>query len=581
MASESPLSPSPQNREWTPSTSARRPGRRSHSTWILGAAVLVVLAFSAVKPVQQRISRWRASTIVKQADELVRQQLFADAIARYKSAISLDNQQTEALRGLAHVYSAHEKSAALPVWKALLQLKDHNEKDIVDYIQFTLSIQRFDLAEIELSRLLERTNTPTAIRLVAADFFERQGDPARALAFAEEVLRSEPDNPSHRLRVARSMLAVPLPDRQKEGFRRLSELAPLSPADRLAIFRTLETTPSLPAAETRAFLDALPPLSPTSAADLIAQADVRLRLNPDPTARNLIIGPLTASLRTGSPEGKLLLCRWLLNLREPTRLLQAFSLNDVTALPILLPPYLEALGLAQRWEDLIRATDTQLPIDPWISEAFRAAAGFRLNRDGLAQEHWRRAVERTQNDPIRILAIGDIAHRMGVRERAIEAFNRVVDTDLHRTAAYRRLARVYNEIRDTDRLRRLMLQWSLSAPDEPSPNATYAYLCALVHQDLDDARARILQLTEAFPSRAAYRATLAFIELRRNQPQAALQLIQRTRNDGVSSPQTVLVRALVLDANGQSSAAKELVRSLRTDNLLPEERDLLNKVMAR
>lgn len=581
MASEPPPSAPPPQRASPVASSPNRPSSRTRSPWLIIAAVLVALAAVVAIPAKTHIERWRAATLARQANELARQQLVADAIERFQIALSLDPNQIDALRNLSKFYSAYEKPAALPTWRKLLAHPAHTEQDLLDYLDFALRSQRYDLAEAELARQLEKTNAPAAIQLAAADLRSLQGDPENALGFARKALSTNPDNPSFQFRVARSLLAVPNPARQLEGFRQLAGRKPLSPAERLELYQTLLSVPSLPIAETKAFLDALPPISPSEASDLVGQTEVRLRLNPDPVTRERLFSEVIQGLRKGSSEDKVTLCRWLLRLRAPTRILDTFSLADSAATPVLLPFYLEALGLAQRWDELIRATDNPLNIDPWLFHTFRAAAGFQLKKESLGREHWRRALESTQNDPVRILAVGDIAHHLGVHDRAIEAFNIVDKSDLYRTAAYRRLAKVYEEIRDTERLRRLMFEWSVHSPYDPFPSSAYAYLCALVRRDLDDARSRIMQLTQAFPSRTGYRSTLAFIELRRDQPQAALQLLQRTSSEPSTSSQTTLVRALVLDANGQTSAAKDLLRSLRLEALLPEELDLVQKLKAR
>jgi tetratricopeptide (TPR) repeat protein len=182
-----------------------------------------------------------------------RNTLYTDAIVRYQTALRLDPGQMGALRGLAEIYSLFEKPAAIPAWRALLAHPDRTERDTLDFIGFTLKAQRFDLAEAELARLLAGTNISIPTLVVAAELFQRQGNPRRALDFAEDIARRQPENPDHPIRVARYLLAMPDSEKQREGFRRLAALPPLSVPDRLSLFQTLETAPSLPEPETSAF----------------------------------------------------------------------------------------------------------------------------------------------------------------------------------------------------------------------------------------------------------------------------------------------------------------------------------------
>jgi predicted Zn-dependent protease len=537
-----------------------------------------VIALAAARPLYRQLETWRASTLVSQASELAAQHLYADAIVRYQTALRLDPRQPGALRGLADIYSLFEKPAAIPAWRALLAQPDRTERDTLDFIGFTIKAQRFDLAEAELARLLAGTNISIPTLVVAAELFQRQGNPRRALDFAEDIARREPGNPEHPIRVARYLLAQPDADKQREGFRRLAALPPLSPQDRLSLFQTLETAPSLPEPETTAFLDQLPALATPSAADRLGQTDVRLRLTKDGKTRERWIGATLDALRHGTPEEQLALCRWLVRIREHTTLLGSYSLADATALPPILTTYLDALGQAERWEALQQAASQPLPIDPWILAAFRSGAAARLKQETLAQEHWRRALDAAHREPSRIQALGDIALRLGNRQRAIEAYNLLANDDLHRTAGYRRLARLHEEARDTESLRLLMREWAANAPDDPVPTARYAYLCALVRRNLDDAHARMLPLVERYPARAAYRSTLAFIEWRQDRPEAAFQRLDRARVDPGTSPQFRLIQASILDANGQTATARDIARTIRPDSLLPEEQDLLRKL---
>ncbi len=583
MPSEPPARPPAGTGVSSPETKTRRPrsARRHRRLALAGILICGVVAALGAGPLYRKLEDWRASTLVSQANELARQQLFSDAIDRYQTALRLAPRRTDALRGLADIYSLFEKPAAIPAWRALLALPAATEQDTLDFIRFTLQAERFDLAEAELARLLARTNITIPTLVVAAELFHRQGNTPRALVFAEDILRREPDDPTHPIRVARFLLAMPDANRQREGFQRLATMPQLGPRDRLSIFQSLDSAPSLPVPETSAYLDHLPlPASP-SAADRLAQTDLRLRLAQEPGARESWIRAAVEALRNGSPEDQLALVRWLNRIREPARLLKLYSLADALALPPILPAYLDALGLTGRWEELQQAAGQPLPVDPWILASFRSGAAARLNQDSLAREHWRRALEAARGDPSRLQAMGDIALRLGSRHQAIEAYNVLANDDLHRTAGYRRLARVHEESQDTERLRLLMREWSLNAPEDPIPSARYAYLCALVRRDLMDAHTRLVPLVENHPARASYRATLAFVELRQDQPQAAFRRLDRAPMDSPNSPQVQLVQALVLDANGQAAAAREIARSIRSDGFLPEELDLLRKLTAR
>src|SRR6185436_19393504 len=132
--------------------------------------------------------------------------------------------------------------------------------------------------------------------------------------------------------------------------------------------------------------------------------------------------------------------------------------------------------------------------------------------------------------------------------------------------------------KNTEPLREIMQAWAAGS-DNPAAENSYCYLCALLGRDVETAYARGEKLFKAMPRRVAYRSTLAFLELRRGHAAAALLLFDRAAIDlSNSSPQTRLVYALILEANGRQDEARQLARDLKSDTFLPEELNLLRRL---
>lgn len=556
----------------------RRQARRRAFRWILGGLVLLALGLLVGGRAYRALERWQAENLLNQAEELARQQMYVEAVERLDSALRLNPASVRGLRTLAEIYSRFDLPNALPIWRRLLAEAGHLPSDVHSYIELALEVQRFDLAESELARLLSAPQVANETLIQATEFALRQGIPDRALDFARQLAEREPTNRLHQLRVARILLSLPNPERQSDGIQVLTNLSDFTPVERTEILRLLANAPALPVASVPNLVDRLAVPADASSEEYFLHANVRLRLNPG--QREAITTEAVDRYRSGTPEYQADLCQWLNRIGAHQTVVDTFEFPYARRFPPILAAYLEALARAERWNDLEKATADGLPIEGWTLASLRAVAASKLHRQALADEQWRRAFDDVAYTPAKLRGLGDLALRLGATEQAVEAFQRLTRDRLHRVTGYRRLAQVYESRRDTERLRTTMREWSSLIPDDPMPENAFCYLSALTRRDVETAYPRAQKLLARQPNRLVYRTTLAFLELRRDQPRDALQLFQRggfePRDAG---HQTRLVFALALDANGQSEAARDLVRNLDSDNLLPEERDLLRRLL--
>jgi hypothetical protein len=81
------------------------------------------------------------------------------------------------------------------------------------------------------------------------------------------------------------------------------------------------------------------------------------------------------------------------------------------------------------------------------------------------------------------------------------------------------------------------------------------------------------------PASLPHRTLLALARLRAGEPAKALEVYKNIRvAPNAASPSAIAVHAAVLAANGQISDARTEASALKGDQLLPEERELLEKL---
>ncbi|MBL9139190.1 MAG: hypothetical protein JNK85_25200 [Verrucomicrobiales bacterium] len=556
---------------------SRPRSRLTFPLWSAATLALVIAALLGAGPALDLLERWQARNVVSQAEELARQQMFQEAITRLDTALKLNPTSEEGLRALAGIYSRFELPYALPIWRNLLQLPGHRDRDIHQYIDLALKLQRFDLAEPHLAELLSRTNVAETTRVQALEFFMRQGDFTRALEFARQLRDTTPSNNLHQIRVVRLLLLQGAENPRREAFEILLRLRKLSQEERRAVLEILSEATEAPTESVLGVLETIPPPPDAPPAEYFLRAEVLAKISED-SSRQWLTNAITR-FRDDTPERQAELGAWLNRIGESSMLLHTYKLEDVARFPPVLATYLEALARTGKWSELQTAVAAPLPLDDWLINSLRAFAAARLGQEAMAKEHWRRALDDAASDPGRIRSLGDLSAKLGATEQAIEAFNLLTRDRLSRVTGYRRLAQVYERSRDTQRLRAVMREWSAHVPDDPVPDNAFCYLSGLMRRDVEVAYERAKGLMDRLPGRIAHRTTVALLELQRDHPDLALQIFDRIRSElPRAAPQTQLVYAAALAANGQSEAAKKLVETIKTDSLLPEEQQIIGRI---
>jgi len=86
-------------------------------------------------------------------------------------------------------------------------------------------------------------------------------------------------------------------------------------------------------------------------------------------------------------------------------------------------------------------------------------------------------------------------------------------------------------------------------------------------------------LVERNPRSLPHRTFLALARLKQNRAADALSVYENiTVARGALTPSALAVHAAVLAANGKTEEAKSEVEQIKTDNLLPEERALIEQL---
>ncbi|HMO65383.1 MAG TPA: hypothetical protein PKE47_09220, partial [Verrucomicrobiota bacterium] len=266
---------------------------------------------------------------------------------------------------------------------------------------------------------------------------------------------------------------------------------------------------------------------------------------------------------------------------QPERLLALIPPAEAQADGDLMRLRLIALSVRGNWAQIERELANPGVMDPLLVDVFRAVTARERNQPVLAAEHWRRAAEKTQASLDERRRFAAIALQLRAYDQALPAVQALLRSPLDRLRALRQLVQIYEATGNLEGVRSVMRDWAKDAPDDPTPRTAFVYLCGLMRRDIPEAEAQGRELVERYPDRAAVRAALALVLLRRDNPVDALEQFARIRPElDLALPGWRAVYAAVLDANGQPEQARAILRPVKPEMLRPEERQLVEKLLS-
>ena len=275
------------------------------------------------------------------------------------------------------------------------------------------------------------------------------------------------------------------------------------------------------------------------------------------------------------------LAAWLYGKGEYDRVLTLLPLARATTDRALYLQYLDTLAATGRWTEIRALIQAQkFPLDALTSQMFLARCASQLGEPEVRDARWQAAVDAAGKDPGKLLAVGQYAAKNGAVNIAAAAFRAAVRAAPDARPAHDELVRLLESMGNTSELREAVTSMSTHWPRDPAVRNDLAYLDALQNENVPAARdvARELERTE--PASLARRVTLALAELRLHHALAALDAFSGFdfARSAALQPRQGAVYAAVLWETSYTKEARAVMKTIPTDRLLPEERELIRPV---
>ena len=237
----------------------------------------------------------------------------------------------------------------------------------------------------------------------------------------------------------------------------------------------------------------------------------------------------------------------------------------------------ETLRCTNAWNEL--AEWTARP--PWdgslefIHLIYRMEAALQLGHEYEAREIQKALETKTPGNGGQAIFAASTLYAWGRRDPAVTLLWLAADQPGSAVEALGTLARHYQEQRDgTGQYRVFRRLRALRTEDDAVAN-NFAFFATLIGQDLIAAEEIAARNFQNAPDNWIWRSTHAFVLLKKNRAQEALEAMKPVASQWQASPPIAFVYGLVLAANGQKAEARTILATLPTASLTVEEVQLV------
>ena len=546
----------------------------------LGAilAILLVAGAFLVAPTYRHFKLWRAHQLSETALELMDnpetlQQAWEKAYAAY-NLYPFDDVVT---RTLARVTTLTDPSMALGFWQEASRLSGGSVDDRKGIIETALAINRFDLAQEHLFEMEEELAQDSEYLFLKARFLAQTNSVEKAITVVLQVLQLE-DVPekAHFYYVQLSQTAPYMRERQ-EGIAYLWELAGRSDQLGLSALRNLTRYPGVGTEETRELVRRLERHPLSEREDRLLQLELKLRL-PEIEPRQ-VVGE-AKELFAFEGEGQLTeLGRWLNRQKLFEFTIEEVDLNSALQRQDLFLVRVDAMSVLDQWEligELLSRHET--PLESYIKNLFLSRVYLETKQTRRSDIAWDRAVLLAARDPQKLQYLANYGLRLDL-PRARAPLEKLTQIPSSMRKAYESLLLLEQRAGNTVALQNLLKRMQVIYPEEPAVINDIAYLSLLLDQNVADALASAREMVERNPLLLAHLVTLSFAHLSSGDPGAAMYVFDGLTIDWqTAQSRWRIIIASVLQANGYREKVEKVLLGLDTQNLLPEEKKILEEL---
>lgn len=538
---------------------------------VAGGVALAVIAISAFFGLP-RITELRARQFATNANAMLAEGNLQEALNNASSAMQMRPDLPAVKRSYAAVLLAAGVPEALPVLQDLLSGGHAMNQDRLQLAEAALRFGDLVLAEKTVLELLQHeSNIPESLFVLARIRLAQQ-----RVQSAEETLKEcvkAGGDLQASILLSRLYLAKGTPESLTAATNLLAPIASRHDRNGLDALLTLISSPALKTEEGPRWLKALRahPLATDEQKLLGATAEIQL----DPGSYVAVSRRMIEEFRTGTPEQRAQLARWLNQNREHQAVLDIIGPSEAASRSDLFLIRLDALAGRGDWQqisELLRADG--LPLQAPIVQLYRGRAARETGKPASAATFYQRALIESSSQPELLGYVIGYLSRIGEDQILEQELTRLTDNPATARQAFQALVPIVQKRQDAGQLYDLYERMIQHLPADPIVQNDYRYFAALTGRTPDIEGCR--SLVNSDPKMLAYRITLALSLLKIGQSGEALDVFDGVTLDPAQiQPYQRAVLAAVLGANQRLKEARELALAVEGDTVTEEEFKLI------
>ena len=553
------------------------------SYWSFRALLLVLLLGGAAGFYKWKgraaYRQWREASVVAQAETLLKEKKYADAVVAARRALQLNEANVPAARVMAEIAELGSARDAI-LWRSrVAMLEPHRAENLHQWAYTALRFNDLATARQALDRFPPEARNSLQYHEIAGVLDFSAGHPDAAETHWEAALATAPQNESLQLNLAKARLFSSQTNKVQQAYATLEKLraAGSQQVPALSVLtsdalrrndlpRARDVAAQLRSHPATEFPDLLLSLTVARLADTNAFPDLLQRLQEKSRQ---------------SPDHLASLIQWL-NASQLSTQAVAWTAQlppDLTAPATVGLAIADALATVKNWPALQKlVTDARWEEADFLRIAYQAYA---LN-DGQPQALnprvkalWQDAVARARQRPDRVEILANLAIKWGWRPESEEAWWIIANGNTAQGGALKVLYNYYLRSGNTPGLQRVLERMFALNPDDLLTKNNLAVVNLLLNLKPSLTHRLGQELYTQHPTNTSYLSTYAFSLHRQQKNAQALELLGQLNQTNLAKPSIAAYYGAILAADGRFDQAIPYLNLATNAQLLPEELQLV------
>jgi tetratricopeptide (TPR) repeat protein len=569
---------------------------------VAAIVLLLIVGFFGGRPMSNMIKAWQARRHASKAFAYIETENWTEARKEATAAYQLRPTEPQSVRAVARFLSRTRQPDALEFWQQLEKVTPLTREDRQDEAAIAIISGETARAELAVQALLESKGADPVGWLLAAQLAIQKGAADDAMSALGKIFNDAQSTEQQQLQATLLELslasgAVATDERITDAWSRIEKISQgKTPAARDALVLLAQRELS---SDSRAGSKLQAPRSSLAdqlASHPLAKAPQKLLAldlleHVDASRRDELIAKGIAEWKNGDPADLLALATWLNGKKEFEKTLATIPIEKALVSRDLFLQYLDALGGLDRWSEIKQLLlGDRYPLDPVVQHMYLARCNAQLGEKAAAENNWQRALEAAAGDPGKLITVGEYAEKNGIVDVAKSAFDNAAQVSPKLRFAQQGRLRIAQRSGDTEKIHAVLAEMLKSWPNDAAVQNDEGYTRLLLmsqqqtqrtdggtNQELITLDQLAQKLVERNPRSLPHRTFLALARLKQNRAADALAVYENiTVARSALTPSALAVHAAVLAANGRAEEAQTEARQIKLDNLLPEEKQLID-----